>query len=52
VKSMKQGAFQIPKNPEYSNIMKRLRCSHELANNVNDIGDVRSSDSEVNKTPN
>jgi hypothetical protein len=52
VKSMKQGAFQIPKNPKYSSIMERPWCSHELANNVNSIGDVRSSDSEVNKTPN
>ena len=26
--------------------------SHELANNVNGIEDVRLSDSEVNKTPN
>jgi hypothetical protein len=52
MKSMKQGAFQIPKNPKYSSIMERPRCSHELANNVNGIGDVRSSDSEVNKTPN
>ena len=49
---MKQGAFQILKNPEYNSIMERPRCSHELANNVNGIGDVRSSDSEVNKTPN
>jgi hypothetical protein len=49
---MKQGAFQIPKNPKNSSIMERPRCSYELANNVNGIGDVRSSDSEVNKTPN
>jgi hypothetical protein len=49
---MKQGVFQIPKNPKYSSIMERPRCSHELANNVNGIRDVWSSDSEVNKTPN
>ena len=49
---MKQGAFQIPKNMKYSSIIERPRCNHELANNVNDIRDVRSSDSEVNKTPN
>ena len=32
--------------------MERPRCSHELANNVNGIGDVQSGDSKVNKTPN
>jgi hypothetical protein len=49
---MKQCAFQISKNPKYNSIMERPRCSHKLVNNVNSIGDVRSSDSEVNKTPN
>ena len=52
MKSMKQGVFQIPKNPKYSSIMERPRCSRELANNVNGIGDVQLSDSEINKTPN
>jgi hypothetical protein len=52
VKSMKQGVFQILKNLKYNSIMERTRCSHELANNVNGIRDVRLSDSEVNKTPN
>jgi hypothetical protein len=52
VKSMKQGSFQIPKNLKYNSIIEKPRCSHELANNVNGIGDVWLSDSEVNKTPN
>ena len=52
MKSMKQGAFQILKNPKYNSIMERPRCNHELANNVNGIGDVRSSNSELNETPN
>ncbi len=51
MKSMKEGVFQIPKDPKYSSIMNKPRCSHELANNVDDIGDVRSSNSEVNETP-
>ena len=52
MKSMKQSVFQIPKNPKYSNIMERPRCSHELTNNVNGIRDVRSSDNEIKKIPN
>ena len=52
MKSMKQGSFQISKNLKYNSIIERPWCSHELANNVNGIGDVQSSNSELNETPN
>ena len=45
--TIKYGAFQISKNPENSNIMRRSRGSHKLADYMNCIGNIRASNSEI-----
>ena len=47
MKTIKYGAFQISKNPENNNIMRRSRGSHKLIDYMNWIGNIRVSDSEI-----
>ena len=52
MKTIKYGAFQISKNPENSSIMRRSRGSHKLNDYMNYIGNIRTSNSEIDQTPN
>ena len=47
MKTIKYGAFQISKNTENSNIMRRSRSSHKLTDYMNCIGNTRASNSEI-----
>ena len=43
----KYGAFQISKNPENNNILRRSRGSHKLTDYMNCIGNIKASNSEI-----
>ena len=47
MKIIKYGAFQISKNPENNNIMRRYRGSHKLTDYMNCIGNIKASNSEI-----
>ena len=47
MKTIKYGAFQISKNPENCSIMRRSRGSHKLTDYINCIGNIRSSNYEI-----
>ena len=47
MKTIKYGAFQISKNPENNNIMRRFRDSHKVTDYMNDIEYIRASNSEI-----
>ena len=47
MKTIKYGAFQISKNPESNNIMRRSRGNHKLIDYMNCIENIRVSDSGI-----
>ena len=47
MKTIKYGAFQISKNHDNNNIMRRSRGSYKLTYYMNCIGNIRASDSEI-----
>ena len=49
---MEKGAFDIAKNVENKCIMGRPRSNQELANKMNNIGGIGSSNKEIDKTTN
>ena len=46
MKTIKYGAFQISKNLENNNIMRRSRGSHKLTDYMNCIGNIRATSQE------
>ena len=47
MKTIKYGAFQISKNLENNNIMRRSRGNHKMNDYMNWIGNIRASNSEI-----
>ena len=47
MKTIKYGAFQLSKNLENNNIMRRSKGSHKLTDYMNYIGNIRASNNEI-----
>ena len=50
MKAMEQGAFDVPKDVKESSIVGSARSRHVLTDNVNSIGNVRTSYYEIDKS--
>ena len=52
VETMIKCALDISKNPKNSNIVNRTRGIHELTNHTHDMGNIQTSNSEIDQTTN
>ena len=52
METMKEGTLDIAKECEKRCIMNRTRSSHELINQMNNIGDIKSCNNEIDKATN
>ena len=46
---MKEGALDIPKDAKYYSIVSGARCRHKLTNKMNNMSNVKMSNSQINK---